>query len=96
VEILGTADGDILEIEVKAHRRRYHRQRYRRTCTCPNQPAVITAPPPDKVIPKSTIGISLWVLILLRKFLFYHRSIAWSPSCAATLCISPQAPSSAA
>lgn len=29
-EIPGTADGDILEIEVHAHRRRYHRQRYRR------------------------------------------------------------------
>jgi hypothetical protein len=30
-EIPGTAAGDILEIEVRAHRRRYHRQRYRRT-----------------------------------------------------------------
>jgi transposase len=29
VELPGTADGDILEIEVRAHRRRYHRQRYR-------------------------------------------------------------------
>ena len=29
-EIPGTAAGDILEIEVRAHRRRYHRQRYRR------------------------------------------------------------------
>jgi len=29
-EIPGTADGDILEIEVRAYRRRYHRQRYRR------------------------------------------------------------------
>ena len=29
-EISGTADGDILEIEVRAHRRRYHRRRYRR------------------------------------------------------------------
>src|ERR1700677_1450814 len=28
--IAGTADGTILEIEVKAHRRVYHRQRYRR------------------------------------------------------------------
>jgi transposase len=30
VEIPGTADGDILEIEVRAHRRRYQRRRYRR------------------------------------------------------------------
>ena len=29
-EIPGTADGDILEIDVRAHRRRYHRHRYRR------------------------------------------------------------------
>jgi transposase len=29
-EIPGTADGDILEIDVRAHRRRYHRRRYRR------------------------------------------------------------------
>jgi transposase len=71
-EIPGTADGDILEIDVRAHRRRYHRQRYRRCCTCPGQPAVITAPPPDKLFPKSIIGISLWVLILQRKFQFFQ------------------------
>ncbi len=70
-EIPGSADGDILEIEVRAHRRRYHRQRYRRKCNCPGQPAVLTAPPPDKLIPKSNIGISLWVLILTRKFEFF-------------------------
>jgi transposase len=71
-EIPGSADGDILEIDVRAHRRRYQRQRYRRRCTCPNQPAVVTAPPPPKLIPKSPIGISLWVLILLRKFQFFQ------------------------
>ena len=79
VEIPGTADGNILEIEVRAHRRRYQRRRYRRTCTCPNQPGVLTATPPDKLIPKSNIGISLWVLILQRKFQFFqplHRVLA--------------------
>jgi transposase len=70
-EIPGTADGDILEISVRAHRRRYHRQRYRRRCACPNQPRLLTAPPPDKLIPKSSIGISLWALILQRKFAFF-------------------------
>src|SRR6185295_11550315 len=29
-EIPGTADGSILEVEVRAYRRRYHRQRFRR------------------------------------------------------------------
>jgi transposase len=40
---------------------------------------VVTAPPPDKLIPKSNIGISLWVLILRRKFEFFlplHRIVA--------------------
>ncbi len=79
VEIPGSADGDILEIEVCAHRRRYHRQRYRRTCTCPQQPAVVTAPPPDKLIPKSNLGVSIWTMILQHKFEFFqplHRVLA--------------------
>jgi transposase len=78
-EIPGSADGDILEIEVSAHRRRYHRQRYRCTCGCANQPVVITAPPPDKLIPKSNLGISIWTMILQHKFEFYqplHRVLA--------------------
>ena len=69
-EIPGTIDGDLLEIEVRAHRRRYQRQRYRRRCTC-SGPAIVTAPPPDKLIPKSSIGISIWVEILRRKFEFF-------------------------
>ena len=71
-EIPGTADGEILEIEVRAHRRCYHRQRCRRRCTCSKQPVIITAPPPDKLIPKSSIGISIWALILRRKFEFFQ------------------------
>ena len=71
-EIPGTADGTILEIEVKAHRRVYHRTRYRCCCECPDQPAIVTAPPPDKLFPKCTIGLSIWVMILMRKFAFYQ------------------------
>ncbi len=83
-EIPGTADGDILEIEVRAHRRRYHRKRYRRRCQCPGTPALVTAPPPDKLIPKSSIGISLWVMILQHKFAFFqplYRVLAELRSC---------------
>ncbi|MFY9586340.1 MAG: IS66 family transposase [Actinomycetota bacterium] len=79
--IPGTADGEIIEIDVRAYRRRYHRQRYRRTCTCTcaGQPLVVTAPPPDKLIPKSNPGISLWTMILQHKFEFFqplHRVLA--------------------
>jgi transposase len=78
-DIPGTAAGDILEIEVRAHRRRYQRHRYRRACACPGQPALLTAPPPDKLIPKSNLGISIWVEILCRKFAYFiplYRTLA--------------------
>src|SRR5271167_317089 len=78
-EIPGTADGNILEIDVRAHRRRYHRKRYRCRCGCANQPAVVIAPPPDKLIPKSSIGLSVWTFILQHKFQFFqplHRTLA--------------------
>jgi transposase len=68
----GTDTGDILEIEVRAYRRRYHRQRYRKTCTCTATPALITAPPPPKLIRKGYLGISVWVLLLLEKYAAYQ------------------------
>jgi transposase len=71
-----TDDGEILEIEVRAHRRRYHRKRYRRTCHCGVHAAVISAPPPAKLIPKGHLGTSIWVYILMQKFVCFgplHR-----------------------
>jgi transposase len=68
----GTDTGDIIEIDVRAHRRRYHRHRYQKTCTCAATPAVITAPPPPKLIPKGYLGISVWVLLLLEKYAAYQ------------------------
>lgn len=68
----GTEDGEILEIEVKAYRRIYRRRRYRPTCGCPTNPGILTAPPPDKLIPKSILGASIWVEVLLDKYLFYR------------------------
>src|SRR5215210_1456659 len=68
----GTDDTTILEVEVRAHRRIYRRRRYRPTCSCGTHPGIVTAPPPAKVIPKSLLGVSVWVTVLLDKFLFYH------------------------
>lgn len=68
----GTDDTTVLEIEVRAHRRLYRRRRYRPTCSCGTHPGIVTAPPPAKVIPKSLLGVSVWVTVLLDKFLF-HR-----------------------
>src|SRR5512142_238594 len=70
----GTDDATILEVEVRAHRRVYRRRRYRPTCSCGTHPGIVTAPPPAKVIPKSILGVSVWVTVLLDKFLFYRPS----------------------
>jgi transposase len=68
----GTDDTTVLEIEVRAHRRIYRRRRYRPTCSCGTHPGIVTMPTPARVIPKSTLGVSVWVTLLLDKFLFYR------------------------
>jgi transposase len=68
----GTEDSTVLEIEVKAYRRVIRRRRYRPTCSCGKHPGIVTAPPGPRVIPKSTLGVSLLVEVLLDKFLFYR------------------------
>jgi transposase len=68
----GTEDSTILEVEVKAHRRRIRRHRYRPTCDCGAHPGIVTAPPAPRVIPKSVLGVTVWVAVLLDKYLFYR------------------------
>jgi transposase len=71
-EFPGTEDSIILEIDVRAHRRVIRRRRYRPACSCAAHPGIATAPPPPRVIPKSTLGVSIWVSLLLDKYLFYR------------------------
>jgi transposase len=65
-----TEDSEVLEIQVRGYRRRYRRKSYKPTCHCNTLPGLITAPPPNRLIPKGKVGISLWVEILLNKFLY--------------------------
>lgn len=65
-----TADSEVIEVEVKAHRRIIKRRRYKKTCQCAGVPAIITAPVVAKVIPKGKFGITFWVYVLLRKYCF--------------------------
>src|SRR5688572_6760267 len=67
----GTEDSEQLEIELVVYRRVIRRQRGQRTCGCPG-PRTVTAPPAPKLIPKSLLGVSLWVEILLDKFASYR------------------------
>ena len=48
-----------IEIEITVYRRVVRRKRYRRTCDCPDQQRIVTAPLPPKVLPKSIYGDSL-------------------------------------
>src|SRR3972149_3319492 len=63
-----TEDSDIIEVEVQAHIRRLKRKKYRRTCNCRSQPAILTAPQTPKVLSKSHLGNSVWVYLLIHKF----------------------------
>jgi len=62
-----TEDSEILEIEVRPHRRRIRRRRYRTTCDCDPGRQTLTAPLPPKLIPKGNYGTSIWVHIVLDK-----------------------------
>jgi transposase len=70
-EMTDTEDSEQIEIDVQAHRRVIRRRRYRKTCTCPGCQTT-TAPAPAKLIPKSLLGTSVWVEILLAKY-FNHQ-----------------------
>jgi transposase len=79
-EMTDTEDSEQIEIDVKPHRRVIRRRRYRKTCTCPGCHTT-TAPAPPKLIPKSLLGTSVWVEILLAKY-FNHQPterllVAW-------------------
>jgi transposase len=67
-----TEDSEVIEIKVKAYRRRYRRRRYQPTCSCDQHPCLITAPPADRLYPKCTLAVSIWVEVLLDKFQFYR------------------------
>jgi transposase len=71
-ELATTEDSQIIEIEVKAYRRVYRRRRYQPTCSCGKHPCLITAPPAARLYPKCTLAVSIWVDVLMDKFLFYR------------------------
>ena len=67
-----TEDSETVEINVRPHRRRIRRRRYRATCNCDPTRKTLTAPPPPKLIPKGNYGISIWVHVLLDKYSSYR------------------------
>src|SRR6266705_6521962 len=65
----GVEGCDIIEVQVQAHIRRIQRPRYQTTCRCAQCPGIVTAPPVPRVIPKSPLGVSVWTMVLLDKYL---------------------------
>jgi len=53
-EMSETEDSEVIEVDVRAHRRTIRRKRYRRTCNCPDVSQTLTAPAPPKLIPNPT------------------------------------------
>jgi len=62
-----TEDSEQIEVEVQAYRRVIRRRRYQATCPCAGC-QTRTAPPLPKLIPKSLLGLSVWLEILLDKY----------------------------
>ena len=62
-------ESEVIEIQVAAHVRKIKRQKCVKNCNCTPGSKVITAPAVPKLIPKSPFGNSVWVKLLLQKFL---------------------------
>lgn len=67
----GSEDSEQLEIDIVVFRRVFQRRRYQRTCDCPG-PRTWVAPAAAKLLPKSLLGTSVWLEILLDKFASYR------------------------
>ena len=70
----GTDDCEVLEVEVRAYRRLIRRRRYRRSCHCEEVAGIVTAAAPGRLIARGKFGVSVWVSVLLDKFLYGRPS----------------------
>jgi transposase len=66
----GPEESRMIEVQVQAHVRRIHRQRYAKRCRCPQIPGIVTAPPAPRLLPKSPLGVSIWTEVVLDKYLY--------------------------
>lgn len=64
-----TDDSEILEIEVKPYIRVVRKKVLVSRCDCKGK-VIVKAPPPPKLYPRTIIGNSLWVYLLIRKYMF--------------------------
>ena len=68
----GTEDSEDIVVNVRAHKRKIKRKRYKKSCRCPQTPGIITAPVLPKLIPRGILDTSVWVRIILDKYYLYR------------------------
>ena len=64
-----TDDSSLLELVIFLHQVRYARSRYAPQCNCPGN-KIETAAAAPKLYPRTTVGNSLWLWLVVQKFLF--------------------------
>ena len=67
----GTIDSEVLEtVAVSAYRRVIRKKLYKRQCKCKNNsdPQIICAPPTERLLPKCNLGMTIWAMVLLKKY----------------------------
>ena len=64
----GAHDTTLVEIEVKAHKRRIVRPRWRRQCDCEASPREVTAAAPDRLFPRTPYGTTVWACVLFERY----------------------------
>lgn len=63
-----TQDSEEIHYSYKVVRIRHKRRKYRKTCSCNNEPSIVTAAAPGKLIPKGLFSTEFWTHVLLEKF----------------------------
>lgn len=64
-----TQDCRLIDIAIDVFQTIYQRLKYVSQCQCQGK-KIVVAPPPPKLYPKTAIGNSLWVHLVVQKFLF--------------------------
>ena len=64
-----TEDSRIVEIQVRSYIRNIRRKKYS-GCGCQGKKGIITASPAPRVLSRNNLGVSVWVEILLDKYLY--------------------------
>ncbi|MCP4828954.1 MAG: IS66 family transposase [Proteobacteria bacterium] len=71
-----TEDSEIVEIQVSPYVRKIRRKKYR-GCSCQGKKSIITASPAPRVLNRNNLGVSVWVEILLDKYLQAQATHRW-------------------